>query len=107
MLELRDIYKSFGDVEVLKGYFKAYTVREDSWSRPKVAGLETARYVADYEDDGTPMVEYRTYTVGHGMVYWFVFRIAKDEFDANRADFDAMVKGFKVSPPPASEPAEK
>jgi len=83
-----------GDIETLKGFFKGYTVRADSWAEQKVAGLPAARYVADYQDEGKPMVEYRTYILGKSMVYWFVFRIEKNEFDDAKAELDRIVDGF-------------
>jgi hypothetical protein len=86
-----------GDVEVLKGFFKGYTVRPGSWADLKVAGLPATRYVADYEDEGKAMVEYRTYILGKPLLYWFVFRVEKDRFDACRHQLDAIVDGFSVS----------
>jgi tetratricopeptide (TPR) repeat protein len=97
-----------GDVTTLKGYFKGYTVRSDSWSEPKVAGLPASRFIADYEDDGVAMVEYRTYILGDS-VWWFVSRIAKDQFAKMQPIYDAIVDGFKpgaaASRPASSQPA--
>ena len=85
-----------GDVEALKGFFKDYTVRKVSWTEMKIAGMPAARYAADYKDKGKDMVEYRTYILGKSMVYWFVFRIGKDKFKANKAEFNSIVNSFKV-----------
>ncbi|MDM8007462.1 MAG: DUF3108 domain-containing protein [Phycisphaerae bacterium] len=83
-----------GDIKTLKGLIKGYTVRADSWAEQKVAGLPAARYVADYQDDGKPMVESRVYILGESMVYWFVFRIEKDEFDGTKAELERIVNSF-------------
>lgn len=96
-----------GDVTTLKGYFKGYSVRSDSWSEPKIAGLPASRFIADYEDDGVAMVEYRTYILGDS-VWWFVFRTAKSQFAGMRPIYDAIVAGFKTgaaaSRPASSQP---
>jgi hypothetical protein len=83
-----------GDVETLKGFFKGYTPRADSWKDLKVGGLPAIHYVADYEEDGKAMVEYRTYILGKSMTYWFVFRVEKDQFDGCRRELDAIVSSF-------------
>jgi hypothetical protein len=85
-----------GDIEVLKGYFKNYTVRKDSMKNMTVSGLPAIKYIADYEDKGQSKVEYRTYILGKSMIYWFVFRIEKDQFENNQKDFDSIVKSFKT-----------
>jgi len=85
-----------GDVETLKGYFKGYTVRPNSWTEPKIAGLAASRFVGDYEDNGLAMVEYRTYLVGDS-VWWFVFRTEKDLFDKMRPTYDAIADSFRAS----------
>lgn len=82
------------DVETLKGLFKGYTVRADSWKDLKVAGLPATHYLADYEDDGKTMVEYRTYILGKSLLYWFVFRVEKDQFDGCRRELDGIVSSF-------------
>jgi len=85
-----------GDVEILKGYFKSYTVRPDSWSELKISNFPAVRYIADYDDKGKKKVEYRTYIVGKSMIYWFVFRIDKDKFQENRSTFDSIVQSLTV-----------
>ncbi len=86
------------DVEILKGYFKDYAVRADSWTQAEIGGLAAAQYAADYLYKGKAMVEYRTYLLGKSMVYWFVFRIEKDEFESNKDEFDSIVNSFKLRP---------
>jgi hypothetical protein len=86
-----------GDIDILKGYFKNYTVRPESWADLTVARMPAASYAADYEDKGKAMVEYRTYILGESMVYWFVFRIEKDTFEANKPGFDSIVRSFAIT----------
>ncbi|MFH0909500.1 MAG: DUF3108 domain-containing protein [bacterium] len=84
------------DVAVLKGYFKNYTVRPESWTGQVTGAMAPVSYVADYEENGKPLVEYRTYVLGKSAVYWFVFRIENDLFNANKADFDAIVDSLRL-----------
>lgn len=91
-----------GDVEALKKFFKDYTVRPDSWSDQEVAGLPAARCVADYQQNDHDMVEYRVYIQGKSGLFWFVFRMEKDEFDRWRKTFDAMVGSFREVPTESS-----
>ena len=83
------------DIEVLKGFFKDYTPRENSWMDLTIDGAEAVSYEADYSDKGGPMVEYRTYILGKSQVYWFVFRVEKGRFEEYKTEFDSIVKSFK------------
>ncbi len=83
------------DIKTLEGFFKGYVVKPKSWKEHKVAGLPAASFLADYEDK-EPMVEYRTYILGKGHVYWFVFRAPKEGFEALRPTLDTTVNGLKV-----------
>jgi len=85
-----------GEIKGLEGALKGYTVRADSWAEQKRSGMPTAAYAADYQDKGKDMVEYRTYLLGKSMVYWFVFRIEKDQFEQSKAAFDSIVASFKT-----------
>ncbi len=94
------------DVATLKGFFKGYTPRADSWKELKVGGLPAIQYVADYEDEGKAMVEYRTYILGKSMTYWFVFRVEKDQFDGCRQELDAIVDSLTVNAKAKAERTE-
>lgn len=94
------------DCEKLKGSFENYTIDEISWKEYKINELEAAQYFATYQKKGSSlrkytkpeqMVEYRTYIVDESNVYWFVFRVEKDKFDENKAEFDSIVKSFKAN----------
>ncbi len=91
------------DIEILKGYFKNYKVRPKTWTNLKVSNLPAVSYAADYQDKGTDMVEYRSYLLGKSMVYWFVFRIEKDEFEANKAEFDSIITTLKAGKEPGKK----
>ena len=93
------------DIEVLKGFFEGYTVREDSWASSKISGIPAAGYVADYQDKGKQMVEYRTYLLGKKMIYWFVFRIEKDDFAGKKPQFDTIVNSFTKRARPSTGPS--
>ncbi|MCC7204934.1 MAG: DUF3108 domain-containing protein [Phycisphaeraceae bacterium] len=83
------------DIGTLKGYFKNYVVREASWKESTIGGLPAASYVADYTDKGKDMVEYRTYLLGK-QVYWFVFRIEKDDFEGLRPQMDEVIQSLQA-----------
>ncbi len=85
------------DVTILKGFFTDYTVRENSWQELTIDKVNAVRYVADYVDKGTKMVEYRTYILDDSKVYWFVFRIEKDMFEEYRQTFDDITGSFTFS----------
>ena len=86
-----------GDIEVLKGFFKEYTVRPDSRKSLSVNEMPAMTFAADYTNEGKAMVEYRTYIMGKGRIYWFVFRVEKDKFQANQAIYDGIVSSFAVA----------
>jgi tetratricopeptide (TPR) repeat protein len=83
-----------GDIEILKGFFKNYTVRPESWLEQQIKGDTAATYTADYEDKGRNMVEYRTYIMTDSLVYWFVFRIEKERFEEEKTTLDSIVNSF-------------
>jgi hypothetical protein len=83
------------NIAVLKGYFKNYTVREDSVVEKEINGMSTKIFAADYEDQGKAKVEYRAYYVAGSRVFWFVFRMDTDLFDDTKAELDELVEGLK------------
>ncbi|MDD5705654.1 MAG: tetratricopeptide repeat protein [Kiritimatiellae bacterium] len=84
------------DIEVLRGFFKEYAVRPDSWREAAIGGVPAATFAADYDDNGAKKVEYRAYLVDKSCVYWFVFRTGKDEFEKQKPEFDSLVKSFTI-----------
>ena len=91
---VRDIAES--DIETLKGIFKNYTVREDSIQETTVNEMPAAIYTADYQDQGGNKVEYRAYCTTGNTVYWFVFRMDADKFDAYRSELDQLIAGLRA-----------
>lgn len=94
------------DCEKLKGFFENYTTEQNSWKELKINTLQAAQYLATYQKSGNRlqkyskpknMIEYRTYIVDASNVYWFVFRIEKDKFEANKTEFDSIVNSFKAN----------
>jgi hypothetical protein len=94
------------DCEKLKGFFENYTTDETSWKEFEISGLNAVQYIANYQEKGSGMkahaepqnmVEYRTYIVDASNVYWFVFRVEKDKFQDNKAEFDSIIKSFKTN----------
>lgn len=92
-IQVREIAE--GDIVSLKGFFKDYAVRDDSWREFEIDNIPAAQFVTDYDDSGKKMVEYRTYLLGQSSIYWFVFRTEKDQFDANRGQLDSVVNSFR------------
>ncbi|MDD5458979.1 MAG: DUF3108 domain-containing protein [Phycisphaerae bacterium] len=84
------------DIEQLKGFFKNYDVRENSWQDLTIDNMQAVNYAADYMENDANMVEYRTYILGSG-VYWFVFRTPADKFDQEKPVFDLIIKSFTVN----------
>jgi len=84
-----------GDVKVLKGYFKGYTVDSKSWKSGSISGMPTITYHAAYDDKGKEKVEYRTYILGASHVYWFVYRVDADEFASSKKEFDAITGSLR------------
>ena len=94
------------DCEKLKGFFENYVTDQNSWKELKINSLEAVQYLATYQESGNRlqkyskpqnMLEYRTYIVDTSNVYWFVFRIEKDKFEENKAEFDSIVNSFKAN----------
>jgi hypothetical protein len=94
------------DYEKLKGFFENYTADQNSFKELQINSLQAVQYLATYQESGNrlktyskpkDMVEYRTYIVDASNVYWFVFRIEKDKFEENKAEFDSIVNSFKAN----------
>lgn len=95
------------DAAAMPGYFENYKVRQASWAESKVDGRTAATYTADYMQDKVGMVEYRTYIVADAVVYWFVFRVEKEKFEAMKPQFDAVVSSLRITAKKDSAPAGK
>jgi hypothetical protein len=85
------------DVEVLKGYFKNYSVREDSVVEKEVGGMPVYIYAADYDDNGVAKVEHRVYYAACSRVFWFVFRVPSETYASTAPELMQLVDGFEVN----------
>jgi len=84
------------DMGILKGSFKDYSLRKNSWIERKINNLNASLFIYDLKDKGKPMVEYRAYIKSPAMVYWFVFRVEKDKFDEFKPQYDSIIDSFKI-----------
>jgi hypothetical protein len=71
-------------------------VRPESRTELTVSGASAQRFIADFEADGKPMVEYRTYILAPSGLFWFTFRSERDTFDEKRAEYDAIVSSLTL-----------
>lgn len=84
------------DITTLKGVHQVYTVREDSWTDLEVGGIPAVSYIADFLDKDRNMVDYRIYVAKKPDLYWFVFVVEKDQFEADKGEFDSIVASFSL-----------
>ncbi|MFG0250145.1 MAG: tetratricopeptide repeat protein, partial [Phycisphaeraceae bacterium JB051] len=84
------------NVKSLESFFTDYKIDESSWKKHSIASMDAITYVADYKDKKQQMVEYRTYLANDSHIMWFVFRTAKDRFEANRKVYDQIITGLKI-----------
>ena len=100
------ITKAKAVCEERKGTLENYIAEPNSWKEFKFGSLDAAQYIADYQESGNgmqkytnprQMTEYRTYIVDKSYVYWLVFKIEKNKFEENRAEFNAIVNSFKIN----------
>jgi hypothetical protein len=94
------------DCQKLNGFLENYVADQNNFKEIKINSLLAVQYIANYQQSGNgrikyakpkDMVEYRTYIVDASNVYWFVFRIEKDKFEANKAEFDSIISSFKTN----------
>ena len=100
-LTVKDV--ALGDIKLLKDYFKQYTVQEKSWQNRKIADVDAVSYQADYLDKNQNMIEYRTYLLKQGSVYWFIFRTQADTFESHYKEYEQIINSLMVGQPQASE----
>jgi hypothetical protein len=49
----------------------------------------------DGAEEGRHMVEYRAYILNKPEVFWFVFRIEKEQFENYKQQFDSVINSFR------------
>jgi len=85
------------DAEAVKKFLKGYKVRSDSWTAPKISGLDSVAYIADYKAGDREKVEYRIYALGKTTIHGFAFRIDKARFAKAKPICDSIIKSLKTS----------
>jgi hypothetical protein len=84
---------------------KGYSVRPDSWTGFTVIDLPAVQYLAGYKADGKEMVESRTYILGRGMIYTFIFRTETRQWERLKPEVRAILSGFTETKGEAGIPA--
>ena len=80
-----------------KQRFKDFKVREDSWQECKVSGRPAVSFLADYVDGQRKMLACCTCVLGESTASTFVVRIAPEQLDGFRKEFDrAILDNYKV-----------
>ena len=66
--------RAFAEQEVAEDQERmtGYTIRPDSWVEHTVGGMPAISFIADFENQNKPMVDYRTYVKGDRLVGWFI-----------------------------------
>ena len=85
-----------GDLHILKGYFKNYTLRKEKTINHEISGFSAKSFVADYLYQNVNMVECRTYILGEKGIYWFVFRLKPEDVDQHFEQMEAIVGSFTI-----------
>lgn len=75
---------------------KGYTVRPDSWDERMINGRSAVSYVADYEDKGKAMVEYRTYVLGDATLSRLRVHCKADRLEEVKPTIDQILSTFKA-----------
>ena len=83
-----------GDINALSTALPGFALRLDTRHDLTVSGASAQRFIADFESDGKPMVEYRTYILAPSGLFWFTFRTERALFDEKRAGYDAIVNSM-------------
>ncbi len=71
-------------------------VRPDSWKDVTVDGRPGVSYVADYTENGKPLVQYLTRVVGQKYSELLVITATPDKFDALKTQFDTIVVSYRT-----------
>ncbi len=80
-----------------KQRLKDFKVREDSWQECKVSGRPAVSFLSDCVDGQRKMVVYGTCVLGESTASMFVVRIAPEQLDDFRKEFDrAIIDTYKV-----------
>jgi hypothetical protein len=84
------------DFNALAAGLPGFKLRPESRTELTVSGASAQRFIADFEADGKPMVEYRTYILAPSGLFWFTFRSERDTFDEKQAEYDAIASSLTL-----------
>jgi hypothetical protein len=76
---------------------KDLKVRPDSWGTAVVNGLPAVSFIADYIDNGKPMVVGGVYALGNTAGYQFNLAASPEEFGKMQPAFEGIVASFKAT----------
>lgn len=85
------------DAKALGSALAGFKLRPEGRMELKVSGVSAQRFIADFETDDKPMVEYRTYILAPSGLFWFTFRTERALFDEKRAEYDAIVDSLVLN----------
>ena len=83
------------ELEGVKGRFKDYTLRPESWQERSIAGSPAISFVGDYKEGSDDYVQYRVYMLDDNKIE-FIFRVAAERFDEFLPTLDSIVSSFKT-----------
>lgn len=75
---------------------KSFTVRKESLRDRKISGLPAASVASDFVHHGWNLVDYRIYVASESNLYWFVFWMQRDDFEATQGDIDTVVASLNL-----------
>ncbi len=88
--------REVAEADEQKKALKDFKLRTDGIAEGKLAGSRAVTLIADYSDDGKPMVAYARMVAGEKVDVTFAVNIAADKFDAYRKSFDKMVESVEL-----------
>jgi tetratricopeptide (TPR) repeat protein len=86
-----------GDIKALSSALPGFVLRPETRVKLVVSGASAQRFIADFEADNKPMVEYRTYILAPSGLFWFTFRAERAIFNEKRAEYDAIVDNLTLN----------
>jgi hypothetical protein len=95
----RSSARGFADmsVESQAKMVKDLKVRPDSWGTAEVSGLPAVSFIADYLDNGKPMVVGGVCALGSTAGYQFNLAATPEEFVKMQPAFESIVASFKAT----------
>jgi hypothetical protein len=85
------------DIKALSSALPGFAIRPETRIELAVSGATAQRFIADFQTDSKPMVEYRTYILAPSGLFWFTFRTERVNFDGKRAEYDGIVDNISFN----------